>query len=933
MRLSTRVRRRHQGRPYSGAARNPVKLRLAAGLVGLAMVGSLGVGSMVSAQAEEPAAGAGVAASADGTPAATEPSAAADAAADSGAPAAGGEEAAEDAAPAEIPAAAGDAAPVEGAGMQPAEPEADTPAAGEGAASDPAADAAQQAPAAPQLKPAPAVQALAAPSRQLTCGSGIVYTIDGSRAIRQVNTANGNESSVGTIDSDTKLNGLALTKGATSAYAVRSEAAAESWGPWYGPWWDQKRDRIPSYMTVYRYDSVSGNTRSYKVQEGISTGGTFVMGGINPANGIYYYGRVVSSKLELYAFNTNNNSDIGFVGSVAIPNDSNGTSRSNGDLVFSSDGTMYFVASSGGTAKNANALMQVTGQLPTTAGTATLGATLVTNLDVKNEAFNGIAFEGGYLYLDTSNGNFYKVDASGGTIVQDFGKKLSSPVDMASCQYNNSLKVQKNIVSRVGAGDQFTMTATVGNKEIGSPGTTVGSSVGLQDGPDTFASSVPTSGTEITIKEVGTSGTNLSQYTSSWVCKNGAGTSVASGSGTGGTFTFPAQTGAGVNVTCVFTNQPRMAQVKVTKTWVNAVDGDLASFTANDMAGTSSAPAKSDVISASFAQGTTVNVQETLGSTNKGVYTTTLKCTTAAGATVAQGTLAGSFVLGTSDVTCAYTNTNAAATVVVEKNWIVDGKPYNNGGQPAGMSAALTLTRPGTAGATAQEWDTVRTGYAAGNTVTIAEATAFEPGLTCELTKAEVTLANGTTTTAPVPYAAVLAPGANKYTVTNTVECTTVLTLLKFIDDSNGGTLVPGDFNLTAKPSSGPAITVAGANTVSGANTKAVTAGVNHTLSESSDDKPAYLQLALQRYTGTFNTDGSLADSDAWEDAAATNVSVATGHHEVYRFVNASVPTMTLPLTGGTGSLAYLLVGGGFLLLALLVTAWILARRGKANRA
>ena len=374
-----------------------------------------------------------------------------------------------------------------------------------------------------------------------------------------------------------------------------------------------------------------------------------------------------------------------------------------------------------------------------------------------------------------------------------------------------------------------------------------------------------------------------------------------------------------------------VAKVTVIKTWVNAVDGDTASFTANTQSGSSTAPTNGNVITANFAQGTKVNVAEVLASTNKGVYTTTLRCTDAAGTsvgTVEQGGMKGSFTLGASNVTCTYTNTNASATLVVAKKWIVDGVAYNNGQQPAGISAALALT-----GATAPEWGTVYTGYSAGNTATIAETTTIDPTMACKVTDSQVTLANGTATSGKVPYTAVLRAGANTYTVTNTVECTTALTLLKFIDGSNGGTLVPGDFTLTAKPSTGPALEVTGANTVAESNTKSVTAGLNYTLSESSDSKPAYLQLSLQRYTGTFNPDGSLANSQAWADVATPMVSVKTGHHEVYRFVNASAPTMTLPLTGGTGSIAYLLVGGGLLLLALLATAWILVRRGRANRA
>lgn len=895
MRLSTSARPRHRRRPDAGAAGRTFSVRLAAGLVGLAMVGSLGVGSIVTAQAEESAAEANTSAAA----ATAEVPAAADAATDAGAPDAG-REGAEDAAPAEAPAvevAADDAAPTE-----------------------------DGTPAAPQLPPAPAAQVLAA-AEQLTCDAGIVYTIGDDKKIRRVATSDGSEREIGTISSSVSLNGLALSKDGSQAYAVRSAAAPES-GRFVGLKWVT----YPSYMTVYRYDSTSGNTTPYDVQQGIATGGTFVMGGINPANGVYYYGRVVSSKLELYAFNTTTNTNIGLVGSVAISNDSNGNARNNGDLVFSSDGTMYFVASSGGSATNANALLQITGQVPVTAGTAVLRSSLVVNLNVKNEAFNGIAFEGGYLYLDTTKGKFYKVNASNGTIEATVASNLSSPVDMASCQYNNSLQVQKNIVDRVGAADQFTMSATANGQPIGTPGTTAGSTTGLQTSAGTFATSVPLSGTSITIREAGAAGTAMTQYTSSWICKNQAGTTIAEGDGTSGTFTFPPQTGSGVNITCVFTNQPLLRQVKVTKTWVNAAQGDTASFTANAKTGASTAPVNGDVITANFAQGTTVNVGEVLAAANKGSYTTALTCTNAAGKTVATGSLTGTFVLGDSNVNCAYTNTNTAATIVVTKKWIVDGIAYDNGRQPAGISAALTLTGPGSAGASAQPWGTVRSGYSAGNSVSIDETTTFASQLTCRLTDKKVTLANGATATADLPHAAVLAAGANSYTITNTVECTTQLTLLKFIDASNGGTLVPGDFTLSATPDTGTALHVSGANTVSAANTGPVTAGMNYTLSEASALKPAYLQLSLQRYTGTLNADGSLANPDAWSNTDQATVAVATGHHGVYRFVNASVPALALPLTGGTGSSPYLLVGGGLLLLAVLTAAWMLVRRTKSHR-
>ncbi|WP_133162889.1 LPXTG cell wall anchor domain-containing protein [Arthrobacter glacialis] len=911
MRLPTSARRRREGQHFSDTSRVPAKpamLRIAAGLLGLALVASAGAGAVASASATE------LTAAPETTESALVPASEATPAAD--VPAAGEQApAAPPATASSTPAPADDLATA----APPVEPTS-VPAPVEVPTIVPTPDSTLQPTSAPPVaKILPQAQALAVAATPLTCQNGTVYTIDSDGTLLLVNTNTAAQTTIGDISSNNDLNALALTKDGQYAYAVRDTASNNG------------------NMTVYRYTSATGVTNSFNgVQNLQEEDGTFVMGGINPATGFYYYGRVIDNRLELYGFNTTTNTSIGFVGSIAITTDSAGVARTNGDLVFSSEGIMYFVASSNTTASNSNALMRVSQQLPTAGSNATLTATLVSFLNINNQQkqFNGIAFDGGFLYLDTSGKDFYKVNPSTGAVISTSTLQNGAPVDMASCQYNNTLQVQKNIGARVVSTDQFKLTASVGTTEIGASGTTTGTSTGLQTGPGTFASSVPISGTTITIAETGPPGTALSQYTANWICKDQGDVTVASGTGTSGTFVFPQSTTSGVNVTCVITNQPLSAQVTVTKTWVNAVAGDKASFSANGNAaqGSSTALTNGNVITTTFPQGTTVNVAEVLASTNKGAYISALRCTNAAGTLVATGVLTGSFVLGASNVTCAYTNTNAAATVVVAKKWIVDGKAYDNGQQPQGISANLTLTGPGTAGASNQAWATVRSGYFAGNSVSINETTSFASPMKCTLKSSTLTPANATTTSVALPHVATLAAGANSYTITNTVDCITELTLLKFIDNRNGGSLVPGDFTLTAKPAGGTAWNVPGAMAVTDSNTESVTAGVNHTVSESSALKPAYLQLSMQRYAGTLNADGSLANPNAWVDADPTTVSVATGHHGVYRFVNASAPALTLPLTGGTGTSAYMLAGGGLLLLAIFTTGWIVFRRIKAHR-
>ncbi|MHA7268242.1 autotransporter outer membrane beta-barrel domain-containing protein [Arthrobacter sp. HLT1-20] len=911
MRFSSPVRRRREGQRFSEAARVPAKpamLRIAAGMLGLALVAGAGAGAVVSASAaEQPA-----------TPEATESATAQTVKATSPAPVPTAQEqgpaapqapASSAPAPAEVPAPAVPPAPASSAPV----PISSAPAPAEVPTSVPTPTSTPDA-----AKVLPQAQALAAAITPLTCQNGTVYTIDSDGTLRLVNTSTAAQTTIGDISSENDLNALALTRDGQYAYAV-----------------DDTSD--DGDVTVYRYASATGVTTSHNGVRNLNEeGGTFVMGGINPATGIYYYGRVVNSRLELFGFNTASNANIGRVGFIAITNDSSGASRSNGDLVFSSDGIMYFVASSNTTASDSNALMRVDQALPVTSSSATLTATRINYLNINNEAqrFNGIAFDAGYLYLDTSGRDFYKVDPSSGTIV-GAKKTLSNgtPVDMASCQYHNTLLVQKDIGGRIVDTDQFTLTAAVGGTRIGTAGTTSGSSTGLQTGAGAFASSVPISGTTVVVSETGAAGADLARYTSTFVCTNQAGGIVLSGTGTTGTFIFPGQTTSGVNIKCVFTNSPKGARVTVTKTWVGGIAGDSANFTANSLTGTSVAPDGGTVISADMPQGTTVNVAETLATGNSGAYSAQLRCTDSQGNAMGQGTLAGTFVLASLDVTCDFTNTNAAAAVTVEKKWIVDGVAYENGQQPQGISAALTLTGPGTAGATAQGWSTQRTGYFTGNTVAIAETTTIDPLLNCQLTRSQVSRPNGTTVSATVPYTARLVTGANRYIITNTVTCQSELTLLKFIDSSNGGSLKPSDFTLSATPGSGTALQVPGSNQISAANTRTVVAGRAYVVSESSSLKPAYLQLTLQRYTGSFNANGTLADPTAWADAASMTVSVATGQHAVYRFVNTSAPAFALPLTGGTGPVFYLLAGGGLLLLAAAMTAWFVVRMIRSKRA
>ncbi|WP_029145648.1 vWA domain-containing protein [Microbacterium luticocti] len=172
-----------------------------------------------------------------------------------------------------------------------------------------------------------------------------------------------------------------------------------------------------------------------------------------------------------------------------------------------------------------------------------------------------------------------------------------------------------------------------------------------------------------------------------------------------------------------------------------------------------------------------------------------------------------------------------------------------------------------------------------------------------------------------------LQPGQNvTCTVTNT---TARLTLLKHVA---GTGLQPEWFELTGTPAAMgglTAATVTGADLTPGAGvdlsaqTVEVRPDWEYRLSEqlgaaaSGADVP-YLQTRLQRWDGA-----------AWVDVTDATVRVAPGEHAVYRFVNEAVPAVTLPLTGGTGSLLFVVLGGGGLAIALALLA---VQRRRARR-
>ncbi|WP_206447590.1 hypothetical protein [Agrococcus sp. KRD186] len=240
-----------------------------------------------------------------------------------------------------------------------------------------------------------------------------------------------------------------------------------------------------------------------------------------------------------------------------------------------------------------------------------------------------------------------------------------------------------------------------------------------------------------------------------------------------------------------------------------------------------------------------------------------------------------------STVYVTFTNIQTAS-VVVDKQWVVNQVAYDHGAQPDGLDAALKLTGPGNEPASEQAWSEERTGYVVGDTVVISETTTIDPRMIgCTLTST-ITDPLGQT----VPAAGyTLTQGKQTLTVTNTVDCDTDLTLVKEVV---GGPAAAVDWTLTA---TGPGTATAGP-TGPGTATGSVDPDVTYNLSETPGENTA-ARTALYRQQGTWaclalDADGDPLDPQptGWTDAPDASVTVLLGMH-----VRCAVTNATAQLT------------------------------------
>lgn len=176
-------------------------------------------------------------------------------------------------------------------------------------------------------------------------------------------------------------------------------------------------------------------------------------------------------------------------------------------------------------------------------------------------------------------------------------------------------------------------------------------------------------------------------------------------------------------IATAFVNTP-YATVTLTKVWVNSFAGDTADIEISGDAsadGTSTAPTNGPVIQVSVAPGSALDLAETLGGDNTGLYSSSLSCV---GASVTDNTgTAGSIAVpqwpaSANGVQCTFTNTAITKTVTLQKRWI-----DAIAGDTADLTAG-TATATSTATGEANQLDITNTAVATvrvGDTITLSE--------------------------------------------------------------------------------------------------------------------------------------------------------------------------------------------------------------------
>lgn len=795
----------------------------------------------------------------------------------------------------------------------------------------------------------------------LFCDGTYYYAVRANGSIAQVNATSSAApvQLVGAVTGASDINALGVNGNGTSAIALdRTGTGAVNAGG------------IVNYTIVGNglqatrtaFTTAQG---AFLDRSGTALDGSIIAGAVDPINGRFVVGKSAAGSVRLWEYtptSLNNNSRFLYLGQVAT-----GTSAGeNGDISFDAQGNLHIVQTA---ADSSNVgMFSVTREslLAASGGTIPASATVRRALNAADSAnpvtpvptltaVNGMAFSPtGTVYLGNATSAYQFDPLTWTRIPNSPGATIGTTAtgagatDLAGCASPSTLSVEKNVVGRLNAADQFRLAVSAGSPLVEAlTATTTGAATGVQSariGPTPAQIN-----TSFTISETMAAGSvsPLTAYTTVYECW-ADGVRIFTGTDKTATITIPNRLSVGV--ACTFTNSPSpVATVRVTKIvedWSGAGRTPSAGWTitttaaANTGSTVSILPSRNpaqqtgadgsatwQVLFGAAAQRGRVTVAET---SQSGYRFQSLVCTVNGAAAATTVTTVGDQVRGALNVDvgpgnvvdCVYTN-RPVATLTLVKN-VSFGSAAPSSWQLA-ATAGLGTALPGPAGAS---------GNAATTGVQVSAGVPYrlsESGGSA----AYVQVGGWSCVTAaglPVPVSAagdVTPTRATAVTCTVT-NATASLTLLKNVQNPSTG-FQPSTWNLTATPATLAglsATTVPGADYVAAGNpasTFNVRPGHTYTLTEAlaqSGTRLAYQQLRLEvrQSNGTWTPVTS-----------ATITAPAAGQSATYRFVNAPVQPTQLPLTGGPSTDAFLFGGAAVLALALALAVWHRRRRSRRS--
>ncbi|MEJ6488116.1 SpaA isopeptide-forming pilin-related protein [Leucobacter sp. USCH14] len=386
----------------------------------------------------------------------------------------------------------------------------------------------------------------------LACVAGTYYSVSSTGQLRSVSGQT--VRTVGTSASGvSSFNGLGVGAGGEQVYAYERTNTGRTVTMW-------------EFNTTTNTWSNTGDTYNTGVAANGGFTGQLIAGAVNQSTGNFNFGgyqtatvngvSTLQFKIWRYSPASGTFAYLGYINAGTNP----GTG-SNGDLDFDASGNMFILRGAG----NTGTLFSVTAANLQAAGGGLIPSSASNNF-ASQANVNGIAFDAsGRLFMGSTT-TVEAYNMPGFTNRQVVNSTLTDSTDLASCSSPPTVTVEKRVNARAKAEDQFTLNLSNGATSVGSA-TTSGESTGLQAqrvGP------VPTGrGATLTFTETAAGQTRLSDYTTTYECRvDGSTTPLVSGTGTSGTLTVPT---TGQSIVCTFTNSTRPATVRVNKTWI--VDG------------------------------------------------------------------------------------------------------------------------------------------------------------------------------------------------------------------------------------------------------------------------------------------------------------------------------------------------------------------------